>query len=77
MEHNKFDEDELKIPIPSSIIVSGPSSSGKTELVLRLLKNRNKMFSPIPKAVGNNKYYMLILHFLFSMGLWRVQSDNH
>lgn len=53
MEHKKFfTEDQLKFPIPSSIIVSGPSSSGKTELVLKLLRNKNFIFNPPPKSIG-------------------------
>jgi len=51
MEYSKFDSNEIKFPIPSGIIVSGPSSSGKTELVLRLLENADKMFEPKPEAI--------------------------
>jgi hypothetical protein len=51
MDYSTFDENEIKFPIPSGIIVSGPSSSGKTQLVLRLLENADKMFDPPPKAI--------------------------
>ncbi|KAL3087172.1 hypothetical protein niasHS_005411 [Heterodera schachtii] len=47
----KINERELKFPIPSGIVVSGPSSSGKTQLVLRLLAHANEMFDPPPKVI--------------------------
>lgn len=52
MEYPNVTEDELKITIPSGIIVSGPSSSGKTDLVVRILRNANALFQPPPKAIG-------------------------
>ena len=52
METEKIEESDLKFPIPSNIIVSGPSNSGKTQLVLKLLKNADDMFVPPPKAIG-------------------------
>ena len=51
MEYPTIDADELKFPIPSGMVVSGPSSSGKTEWVLRLLENCENMFSPTPKSI--------------------------
>ncbi|KAL3103959.1 hypothetical protein niasHT_030117 [Heterodera trifolii] len=47
----KINERELKFPIPSGIVVSGPSSSGKTQLVLRLLTHASEMFDPPPKVI--------------------------
>ncbi|KAL3117847.1 hypothetical protein niasHT_001438 [Heterodera trifolii] len=47
----KINERELKFPIPSGIVVSGPSSSGKTQLVLRLLAHASEMFDPPPKVI--------------------------
>ncbi|KAL3071940.1 hypothetical protein niasHS_017233 [Heterodera schachtii] len=41
MDYPRINESELAFPIPSGIIVSGPSSSGKTQLVLRLLRHAN------------------------------------
>lgn len=52
MEYPSFTENEIKIFIPSGIIVSGPSSSGKTQLVLRLLRNAGEIFHPTPKTIG-------------------------
>ncbi|KAL3107685.1 hypothetical protein niasHT_011698 [Heterodera trifolii] len=51
MDYPRINESELAFPIPSGIIVSGPSSSGKTQLVLRLLRHANVMFDPPPKAI--------------------------
>ncbi|KAL3102652.1 hypothetical protein niasHT_029463 [Heterodera trifolii] len=47
----KINEREFKFPIPSGIVVSGPSSSGKTQLVLRLLTHASEMFDPPPKVI--------------------------
>jgi GTPase SAR1 family protein len=55
MESLKVSEDDLKFPIPSNIIISGPSHSGKTQLVLKLVQDAEKMFIPPPKAIGDNK----------------------
>uniref|UniRef100_A0A914H413 AAA+ ATPase domain-containing protein n=1 Tax=Globodera rostochiensis TaxID=31243 RepID=A0A914H413_GLORO len=51
MDYPRINERELKFPIPCGIIVSGPSSSGKTQLVLRLLSCAYEMFEPPPKAI--------------------------
>uniref|UniRef100_A0A914I9T7 Integrase catalytic domain-containing protein n=1 Tax=Globodera rostochiensis TaxID=31243 RepID=A0A914I9T7_GLORO len=51
MDYPRINEQELKFPIPCGIIVSGPSSSGKTQLVLRLLSRAVEMFAPPPKAI--------------------------
>uniref|UniRef100_A0A914HWF3 Integrase catalytic domain-containing protein n=1 Tax=Globodera rostochiensis TaxID=31243 RepID=A0A914HWF3_GLORO len=51
MDYPRINERELKFPIPCGIIVSGPSSSGKTQLVLRLLSCADEMFAPPPKAI--------------------------
>ncbi|KAL3078151.1 hypothetical protein niasHT_031320 [Heterodera trifolii] len=51
MDYPRINERELKFPIPSGIVVSGPSSSGKTQLVLRLLAHANEMFDPPPKVI--------------------------
>uniref|UniRef100_A0A914H8N6 Integrase catalytic domain-containing protein n=1 Tax=Globodera rostochiensis TaxID=31243 RepID=A0A914H8N6_GLORO len=51
MDYPRINERELKFPIPCGIIVSGPSSSGKTQLVLRLLSCADEMFEPPPKAI--------------------------
>ena len=46
-----IDEKMLKIRIPSGMIISGPSNSGKTRFVLRLLKQTDELFDPPPKAI--------------------------
>ncbi|KAL3090511.1 hypothetical protein niasHT_027002 [Heterodera trifolii] len=51
MDYPRINESELAFPIPSGIIVSGPSSSGKTQVVIRLLRHANVMFDPPPKAI--------------------------
>lgn len=64
MEYPNVSENELKLSIPSGIIVSGPSSSGKTELVLKILRNAYELFDPPPKAIGKrvklNLYYFIV-----------------
>jgi hypothetical protein len=40
----EIDENDLKFQVPASICVTGPSQSGKSEWILKLIKNRNKMF---------------------------------
>jgi hypothetical protein len=52
MDYQTISTDELKLSIPSGIVVSGPSSSGKTALVLRLLKHADELFNPSPKAIS-------------------------
>jgi uridine kinase len=63
MEYPNVSEEELKLFIPSGIIVSGPSSSGKTELVLKILRNIGVLFDPSPKAIGREFYLKNNLHF--------------
>ena len=41
----------IKLKHPSSTILAGPSGSGKTEWLLRLIKHRRSMFSPVPTRV--------------------------
>jgi hypothetical protein len=43
--------DELKFKIPSGMIISGPSNSGKTQFLLKLLANFNELFTPRPEAI--------------------------
>ena len=52
MEYPSVTENDLKITIPSGIIVSGPSSSGKTDLVVKLLRHASDLFYPTPNAIG-------------------------
>jgi hypothetical protein len=43
-------ENDLKIKIPFGSLIGGPSNSGKSELVYKLLDNLD-LFIPLPKAV--------------------------
>ena len=52
MDYNTIKEEDLKLFIPSGIVVSGPSSSGKTQLVLKILEHAYALFHPPPKAIG-------------------------
>ena len=48
------DSDEVfdaRIQLPSSIIVSGPSQSGKTEFTVNLLIHMKKLFYPVPQNI--------------------------
>ena len=51
MDYPSVEFDQLKFPIPSGMVVSGPSNSGKTQWVLKLLENAQQMFTPPPKAI--------------------------
>jgi hypothetical protein len=44
-------ENDLKFKIPSGMIISGPSNSGKTQFLLKLLENADNLFSPKPKCI--------------------------
>ena len=46
-----LDRRDLKFKIPSGMIISGPSSSGKTTLLLKILENYKELFDPIPKSI--------------------------
>lgn len=46
--HDVFD---ARIQLPASIIVHGPSQSGKTEFVMDLILNMNNMVNPVPKYI--------------------------
>ena len=39
-----FDNDDLKFQTPCSICISGPSQSGKSEWIVRLINNRDLLF---------------------------------
>jgi len=43
--------EDLKFKIPFGMIISGPSNSGKTKLLLRILDSVNELFTPEPSAI--------------------------
>jgi hypothetical protein len=47
----EFVDTDLKLKIPSGILISGSSSSGKTALTIRLIEQREEIFSPSPQTV--------------------------
>ena len=51
MEGRVFEEKSLQLQLPFGMMVSGPSSSGKSTLVLRLLKDYKEMITPVPQEV--------------------------
>ena len=55
MSHH-IKEEELAIKIPSGLIISGPSLSGKTSFLLELLKHYDEMFSPPPSSTTSILY---------------------
>jgi DNA replication protein DnaC len=46
-----FDEDSLKFKIPAGMVIAGPSSSGKSTLMMKLMKHANEMFEPRPAEI--------------------------
>ncbi len=46
-----MDPDVLKFKSPCSILISGPSQSGKTYFAIRLIENASKMFSTPPEEI--------------------------
>ena len=51
MDFKTLDEKDLKIKLPFGMIVSGPSTSGKTTFMLHLLDQSNEMFIPSPTKI--------------------------
>ena len=51
MENISLNKRDLKIKIPSGMIISGPSSSGKTTLLLKILNTYQDFFVPVPKTI--------------------------
>lgn len=76
MEYPTISFNEIKILIPSGVIVSGPSSSGKTNLVLKILKYANELFLPPPKKIGIFKIKINKLYFICSLVLWGIFRFN-
>ena len=65
MDYQMIEENDIKFPIPSNILISGPSHSGlflfsvfvkskslgKTNIVLKFIKYADKLFNPLPKEI--------------------------
>lgn len=49
--NNSDEAFDARIQLPSSIIISGPSQSGKTEFCINLLIHMKTLFHPIPKNI--------------------------
>lgn len=47
----EFTEEDLKIKVPSGIVVAGPTMSGKTTLVTRVVRKAKKLFSRPPRSI--------------------------
>ena len=50
MDSNIISEEDTKLKIPFGCMVGGPSNSGKSQLVYKLLDHLD-LFTPRPKAV--------------------------
>ena len=46
-----FTNKDLKFKLPFGLIISGPSSSGKTTFLLKLLNEYKDLIEPIPKSI--------------------------
>jgi hypothetical protein len=57
--------EDLKMKIPFGGLISGPSSSGKTEICRRLVEHSGDMFTPPPAAIlyAYGQYNRLVPHF--------------
>ena len=51
MEFKTFSLEDLKIKMPFGMIISGPSTSGKTTFMARLIDQSNSMFEPRPSKI--------------------------
>lgn len=46
-----IDEDDLKFKLPFGMVIGGPSSSGKTTILLNILNHAEQLFKPVPKQI--------------------------
>jgi len=51
MEISKFSDKDLKFKIPFGMIISGPSSSGKSSFLLKLIAEASTLCHPPPKSI--------------------------
>jgi hypothetical protein len=50
-ETKSINDKDLKLKLPFGMIISGPSNSGKTTLLLKILRDRNYLIDPKPARV--------------------------
>lgn len=46
-----FSSEELKFKLPFGMIISGPTNSGKTTFLMRLLQYSKELMTPVPKTI--------------------------
>ena len=46
-----FENKDIKLHLPFSLIISGPSSSGKSTFLLKLINQAEYLIEPIPKSI--------------------------
>ena len=51
VENLLFTENQLKLQLPCGIIIGGPSSSGKTTLLMKVLQYYPSLFYPVPVQI--------------------------
>nr|CAD2174361.1 unnamed protein product [Meloidogyne enterolobii]CAD2184449.1 unnamed protein product [Meloidogyne enterolobii]CAD2186319.1 unnamed protein product [Meloidogyne enterolobii]CAD2189592.1 unnamed protein product [Meloidogyne enterolobii]CAD2190033.1 unnamed protein product [Meloidogyne enterolobii] len=51
MIYHLFSNKDLKLKLPFGCIISGPSSTGKSTFVRKLISNSDQLIEPIPKSI--------------------------
>lgn len=51
MTNPTFDAKDLKFHLPFTLLLGGPSHSGKTEWLMKFLRYHNQLISPVPKEI--------------------------
>nr|CAD2188044.1 unnamed protein product [Meloidogyne enterolobii] len=51
MNYHLFSHKDLKLKLPFGCIISGPSSTGKSTFVRKLISNSDQLIEPIPKSI--------------------------
>ena len=46
-----FTDKDLRLKLPFGFVISGPSSSGKTTFLLKLLNENKSLIDPVPKSI--------------------------
>ena len=55
---------DLRLKTPSTIMINGPTQSGKTYLTSQLLRNKSSIFNPVPEQV------------VWCYGMWQPAYDE-